>query len=181
MSEAEDKRLVRECLDGNPGAFEKLVGKYGKVVYNIALRMVKNEEEARDVSQIAFIKAYEKLGSYKPQYKFFSWLYRIAVNESLNTLAKNRWYEELDSGIQSSMETPEGVYQESRLDDEIRSALMELTGDHRAVIILKHFLELSLREIGDILEIPEKRVKSRLFSARQRLGGILLKRGLTLP
>lgn len=181
MSESEDKRLVRESLDGNPAAFEKLVGKYGKIVYNIALRMVKNEEEAQDVSQTAFIKAYENLGSYKPQYKFFSWLYRIAVNESLNTLAKNKWYEELDSGIQSSTETPEKVYQESRLDDEIRSALMELTGDHRAVIILKHFLELSLREIGDILEIPEKRVKSRLFSARQRLGGILLKRGLTLP
>ena len=83
MSEAEDRELVEKCCDGDRAAFTELVDRYQKTVFNTALRIVGDPEEAEDVAQSAFLKAYEKLDSYKPQYRFFSWIYRITVNESL--------------------------------------------------------------------------------------------------
>lgn len=179
MSDAEDRRLVRDSLAGDPAAFELLVEKYEKVVFNLALGMVRAYEDAEDVTQTAFVKAYEKLETYKPSHRFFSWLYRIAVNESLNLLSRRKKrFEEVSSGIVSTEKTPEENYDDAYLDGKIRTALMVLPMDYRLVIVLRHFLQMSLREIAEILEIPDKTVKSRLFTARQRLGSILLKEGI---
>lgn len=178
MSDAEDRRLVRDSLAGDSTAFELIVDKYEKVVFNLALGMVRAYEDAQDVTQTAFVKAYEKLETYKPDHRFFSWLYRIAVNESLNLLSRKKRFEEVDSGIASKEKNPEEDYDHAYLDGKIRSALMVLPMDYRVVIVLRHFLHMSLREISEILEIPEKTVKSRLFTARQRLGSILLKEGI---
>jgi RNA polymerase sigma-70 factor (ECF subfamily) len=178
MSDVEDRRLVGDCLDGNPAAFETLVEKYNRVLYNIALGMVKEPEDASDITQAAFIKAYEKLNTYKPKFKFFSWIYRITINEALNHLSKRKMFEELDSGIMATGRTPDEDYETARLDDRIRSALIELNVDYRIVIVLRHFLHMSLREMGSVLGVPEKTVKSRLYTARQQMGGILLKQGM---
>ena len=86
MSENADAARVRECLAGNPQAFAALVEQYEKPVYNVALRMLRNAEDARDIAQSVFMKAYQNLSSYDPQYKFYSWIYRMAINESLNIL-----------------------------------------------------------------------------------------------
>jgi RNA polymerase sigma-70 factor (ECF subfamily) len=125
-----------------------------------------------------FVKAYENLERFDPQYKFFSWLYRIAVNESLNALEQKKRFEGLD-GNDLAAETPDEKDDEA-VDEErrIQDGLMLLSVDQRAVIVLKHMQGLSYREIGQILDLPEKTIKSRLFSARQTFKDILRKKGV---
>ena len=84
MNEKDDAVLVRECLQGNPQAFGILVDRYQMVIFNLAYRICNNYNDADDITQTVFIKVYENLRKYKSRYKFFSWLYRIAVNEALN-------------------------------------------------------------------------------------------------
>lgn len=90
MHEPDDKDLVRRCLKGDKKAFETLLDRYQTPVYNVALRMVSSHDDAADLTQTVFIKAYENLRSYDERFKFFSWLYKIAVNSSLNFLEQKR-------------------------------------------------------------------------------------------
>jgi RNA polymerase sigma-70 factor (ECF subfamily) len=172
MSDGDDVQLVRRCLRGDTEAYEVLVRRYERVVFNVAYRMVGRYEDARDVAQTAFAKAYEKLGTYDPQYRFFSWLYRIAMNESLNLLQRRRSYQPLDATLADSTSPQEEVVARER-SQLVQRALMSLSPDYREVIVLRHYLELSYREISAQLELPEKTVKSRLYTARQRLGELL--------
>jgi RNA polymerase sigma-70 factor (ECF subfamily) len=178
MTEAEDLRLVRECLDGNIKAFESIVDKYNKPIFNLALRMVRAREDAQDVAQAVFLKAYENLASFNVKYKFFSWIYRMAINEAINLLKQRKQVDELDQNLRALEKTPEEGFDESTLRGVIQEALMKLDIDYRAVVILKHFEDFSYEEIGYILDLPEKTVKSRLFTARQRLRDILIKEGM---
>jgi len=83
MNSDDDTATVQECLNGNPQAFATIVERYEKPLFNVALRMLRNPEDARDVTQTAFLKAYQGLEKYDPQFRFYSWIYRIAINESL--------------------------------------------------------------------------------------------------
>lgn len=169
-----DAELVRRCLEGDPEAFRPLVEKYQKVLYNVAYRMVHDCEDARDLAQGAFVKAFEKLGSYDPAYQFFSWIYRILVNDTLNFLERNRPHQSLDPAWDAA--APGGPREEleaRELGRTVRAALMSLSVDYREVVVLRHFAELSYGEMSVALAIPEKTVKSRLYTARQRLAEIL--------
>ncbi|HEV8538434.1 MAG TPA: sigma-70 family RNA polymerase sigma factor, partial [Bacteroidota bacterium] len=84
MAEGQDIELIQQCLQGNSKSFECIVDKYQLPIYNIALRMLNDADEAEDITQIVFIKAFENLQQFNTKYKLFSWLYRIAINESLN-------------------------------------------------------------------------------------------------
>jgi len=179
MTELGDFHYVKECLRGHPNAFEPLIDKYQKPIFNAALKMLSNYEDAQDVTQSVFVKAFEKLDSFDPKYKFFSWIYRMVINESINFLKKRRWIEELDSNIVTLDKNPERKLDEIELSERVQTALMKLRMDYRVVIILKHFENLSYREIGYILDIPEKKVKSRLFISRQLLRDILVAKGMT--
>ncbi len=178
MKETDDLGAVRSCLDGDVKSFELLVEKYQGVVYNIALRMARDPEDAEDISQAAFLKAYEKLGTYRESFRFYSWLYRIAVNEALNFLDRRRRFTRLDERIEDPRQAVDAASEARERDERIEEALMELKPDHRAVLILRHFEDFSYDEIGAILDIPEKLVKSRLFTARQVLREILVKKGI---
>lgn len=178
MKETDDREAVRGCLNGDVKSFELLVEKYQGVVYNIALRMVKGPEDAEDIAQAAFLKAYEKLGTYRESFRFYSWLYRIAVNEALNFLDRQKRFTRLDDRIEDPRQAVDAESETRDRNERIQEALMELKPDHRVVLILKHFEEFSYEEIGTILEIPVKRVKSRLFTARQVLREILVKKGI---
>lgn len=173
-----DYALVKHCLRGEPRAFEQLVDKYQKPIFNVAYRMVRDYDDAEDIAQNAFVKAYENLSAYNPKHKFFSWLYRMAVNEALNFLKQKNRLQGLSEDLQAGEQSPDKRYEEAELSESLHDALMELKVDHRAAIVLKHFEDLSYRDIGYILEIPEKTVKSRLFTARQLLRDILIKKGL---
>lgn len=177
-TEENDLLLVRQCLEGDVKAFESIVDKYQKIMFNVALRMLNNYQDAEDITQSVFVKTFEKLDTFNPNYKFFSWLYRITINESLNFLNQRKQFKELDKGLISNEKTPEEQYQENEASRNVQRALMDLKLEYRTVIILRHFQDLSYREMGNILQLPERTVKSRLFTARQQVKDILLKKGI---
>ena len=180
MSEEDDLALVRHCLDGDPSAFEGLVDRYQKVLFNVALRMLQNREDAMDATQTAFIKAYEKLGTFDPTFKFFSWIYKILVNESLNLLARRKPLDEIDSGILSPGKSPEDEHVDSRIQNRVRSAVLQLPIEYQRVIVLRHFGNLSYRAMSEAMDLPEKTVKSRLFTARRLLRDLLIDQGVAM-
>ena len=178
MDNGDDAELVNRCLSGDQLAFEPLVARYQKVLFNVALRMVGNYEDARDIAQTAFVKVFEKLDTYDPKYRFFSWIYRIMMNESLNHLQRRRIHEPLDLNLSSTSDPQQDALALER-SDLVRSALLKLPPDDREVLILRHYMELSYGEMSDALGIPEKTVKSRLYTARQRLANLLVERSAT--
>ena len=155
------------------------MAKYEKTIFNIAYRLVNDHEDAMDITQTVFLKAYEKLDTYNPAHKFFSWFYRICVNESLNHISKRKREVKLDRDIPTMRSNPEAGTTQWEANRHLQSALMSLKFDYRAVLVLKHIYDFSYREISEIMEIPEKTVKSRLFSGRQMLKESLLKQGFT--
>lgn len=173
-----DRRLVRRCLEGDERAFADLIDHYQKPLFNVALRMVGDHDDARDITQTALIKAFRKLDTYDPKHRFFSWIYRITVNESLNVLSRRERHEILDPDLILEQGSPEEEHRQARLAQRVQAAVMELPPDYRQVVILRHFVDLSYREVSSLMDIPEKTVKSRLYTARQQLRDILLGRKL---
>ena len=170
-----DRALVLRFLDGERSAGDELVNRYHRSVFNVALRMLGNVQDAEDVTQTAFGNAFEALDSYDPRYRFFSWIYRMTVNESLNTLKRRRNLVSLDG----SFDVPAPATMSpsaAEAEDRVGRALMELKPDDRAVVVLKHFVSFSYEEISDVLGVPVKTVKSRLFTARERLHSLLVAR-----
>ena len=174
MNEADDDILVKQCLSGNKQAFEAVVDKYQQPLFNVAYRFLDCFEDAEDVTQTVFIKAFEKLHTYNNRYKLFSWLYKIAVHESLNYRNARKPNQTLNENIVSKDATPEKSYNQRELAKNMGDALNRLKDEYRIVIILKHYQDLSYEEMSKILEIPVKTVKSRLFTARQQLREILV-------
>jgi RNA polymerase sigma-70 factor (ECF subfamily) len=177
MNENVDKNLVRQCLSGKKEAFDMILNKYEKLVFNVAYRMTGNFYDSEDITQTVFMKVYENLDSFNPRHKFYSWIYRICVNETLNFLNKNRRSTDLDSGIISPDKTPEDKLNETETKEMIQDALMDMAPNYKILIILKHLQGFSYREIAYIVDLPEKKIKSRLFTARNILRDILSKKG----
>jgi RNA polymerase sigma-70 factor (ECF subfamily) len=175
---ADEQALIRRAQRGDGKAFEQIVAAYEGLLFNLALRMVKDREDARDLTQSVLIKAYEGLGSFDPRRRFFSWVYRIMINESLNLLKRRRPVEALDERLPSDAATPDECAERARVAEIVQEALMEVSPEHREVVVLRHFLNLSHEEMSDVLQIPEKTVKSRLYAARQKLGAVLKRRGV---
>ena len=171
MSEQSDAMCVAECLRGDTAAFGLIVSRHQRVLFSVALRLVGNYEDARDATQNAFIRAYERLHTYDPGRKFFSWMYRIVVNECLNLRRGRRLYEPIGESIEAA--PTRDAAEAAELNARIDQALHALTHDQREVVVLKYFMGLTYEEIAEVLGIPDKTVKSRLFTARQRLATIL--------
>jgi RNA polymerase sigma-70 factor (ECF subfamily) len=169
MSKPDDTDLVTRTLEGDRRAFEALIGRYEKPVYNAAFRMLSDSDDARDVAQTVFLKAYEKLGDFNPEFRFFSWIYRIALNESVNHLNRRGRTEELAEEPAAGEAGPDDEMDREMQSRRLQVALMRIKPDYRAVIVLKHFLDCNYSEISQILDIPEGKVKSRLYSGRQLL------------
>jgi RNA polymerase sigma-70 factor (ECF subfamily) len=170
--EEPDEDLVERCRGGDATAFAPLVLRYQGPIYNAAFRVLGNAEDAAEVTQTVFLRIVEHLGEYDSRYRFFSWIYRIALNEALNVRRRGAREEPLDdddavvAGIGADPERHAGDAQRSR---HIQRALLRLKATDRMMIVLRHFSDCSYREIGEALELDEKTVKSRLFEARQRL------------
>jgi RNA polymerase sigma-70 factor (ECF subfamily) len=179
MLEDGDGILVQRCRGGDRRAFEALVVRYQKPVFNAALRMLRNPEDARDVAQTVFLKVYEHLADYDPNFRFYSWIYRIAVNESINMLGRRRHHEPIVGDEADDSVGPEGNVDGQQVGLGIQRALMTLKPDYRSVIVLRHLLDCSYQDMAEILDLPVKTVKSRLFAARQLLAEALRKGGVT--
>jgi RNA polymerase sigma-70 factor (ECF subfamily) len=172
-----DFALVERFRRGDRAAFGLLVARYQRPVYNAAFWVLRRPEDASDVAQDVFLKVAEHIADYDPRYRFFSWIYRIAVNEALNALRRSGREDSLDEDVElpaGEQASPEWQAGELQVSARIRSALMTLPANDRAVIALRHFSECSYEEIAQILGIDEKTVKSRLFEARRRLRELLV-------
>jgi RNA polymerase sigma-70 factor (ECF subfamily) len=165
--------LIGRCLEGDSAAFEPLVERYHAPLFRVAARLLGNREEARDATQTAFLKAYQALATCDRQRKFFSWIYRILVNECLNVLRARRPTQDLDGSLAAPAERADAV-ESAETRRRVRRALLQLTPEQRDVIVLRHFAEMRYEQIAAALRIPDKTVKSRLFSARQRLCELLV-------
>lgn len=178
MSDDVDAARVRDCLAGDPRAFEALVGQYERPVYNVALRMLRNAEDARDIVQSVFLKAWQNLSSYDPQFKFYSWIYRMAINESLNVLrSRGREAGDLDERLPSEEALPQDVVAAGESREVVLAAVRRLKPEYRSVIVLRYFVDLAYEDIAQVLELDPKTVKSRLYTARQVLKDQLAARG----
>ena len=168
MADEQDRALVRRCLENHRDAAGALVDRYQQRLFNVALRMLHNVQDAEDVTQTVFLNAFQRLGTYDPKYRFFSWIYRMTVNESLNALKRRKPTMTLEEEPDLLMRgaAPD---QAAEAGDLVGKALMGLKPDDRAVVVLKHFVSFSYQEIAEVLEIPVQTVKSRLFTARERL------------
>jgi RNA polymerase sigma-70 factor (ECF subfamily) len=178
MTGPDDTELVRRTLAGDREAFGALVERYQKPLFNLAYGILEDADDAEEVAQEAFVKAYESLASFDLQRKFFSWLYRIALNEALTATNRKRRFSRIEGDVADDGGMSPSDEQTER-ESLLRSAVNELKEDHRVVVILKHLQGLSYVEISQILNTPEKTVKSRLFSARLALRRVLEKKGFT--
>ena len=175
-SETDDRTLLERYAQGDREAFATLVLRYQRPLYNAAFWILRNAEDASDVTQVVFMRVAERLDEYDPSHKFFSWIYRIAVNESLNLLRRNAREEALDEDLEmpaAESANPEWQLAEGQEAQRIRAALLAMSTNDRTVLTLRHFSECSYEEIAQILEIDEKTVKSRLHDARLRLRALL--------
>lgn len=173
LEKARDGQLVLKGQRGDQAALGELVDLYHGAVYRMAFRMLGSSEDAADVTQSTFLSAFENLRAYRPEHKFFSWLYRIGVNEALDFRRRRQGGECLDESLPDQGPGPELVARHGQLQEQIQTALMQLNDEQRAVIVLRHYSECSYGEISEILAVPEKTVKSRLFEARRFLKGAL--------
>jgi RNA polymerase sigma-70 factor (ECF subfamily) len=170
----DDYNLVKGCLNGDRNSFEEIVEKYYKTIFRLAFRITRDHDNAEEITQAAFVKAYENLNSYDRKYKFFSWLYRITVNEAINFTKRESKSEEISERISTDEGDPDKIYEEMELKKKIHNAIMQLDLLYRLPIVLKHLFDYSYKELSYVLDVPEKTVKSRLFTGRQLLKEILL-------
>lgn len=174
MTELSDQELVNRALKGDSRSFDQLVLRYQLAMYRTALSIVQDTDAAKDITQNGFVKSWEKLNTYDINYRFYSWLYRIIINESLNyNRSRTSKRMELLSASQKGSDNPQSRLEEKEDQQKLYDSIALLTNDQKIVIHLRHFEELSYREIANVLEVDEKTVKSRLYSARMKLREIL--------
>ena len=180
----DDAALVERVQAGDIAAFEPLVEKYRQRVYRLAYNVLRNSEDAMDVAQEAFIKAYQAMPTFRGQSAFYTWLFRIAMNVAHDKArqrgAQGRAFgtervteEEWERTMPDSSEEPDRAAARAQDRERITRALEALPEHHRAIIMLSDLEGLSYREIADVLDIPMGTVMSRLHNARKRLRAVL--------
>lgn len=185
-AEPDDVALVRRSQEGDSRAFDELVRRYQERIYSTIYHMTSNHEDANDLAQEAFVKAYSALKSFKGDSSFFTWLYRIAVNKTINFLKqrKNRNHlslNDLDFNAEHdpdlvalvSDRTPRRDAGLSELQEKLNIAMSKLSEDHRLVVTLHDIQGVPHDEIGQIMNCNVGTVRSRLFYARQQLQALL--------
>jgi RNA polymerase sigma-70 factor, ECF subfamily len=177
----DETELIRKAKRGDKEAFGILVERYQRRVVGVALAIVHNPDDALELAQETFVRAYENLGSFESRSSFSTWLYRIAANlaidlrrrEGRHSLVRGEEAEGEINRLPSSTADSFAEFSRKELNSSLRAALDELTPEHRAVILLREVEGLGYDEISDILKCPRGTVMSRLHYARNRLRMIL--------
>jgi len=169
---ADDLALVKQCLAGDAGAFGPLVDRYQRVLFTVAMRMLGDYDEAADAAQNALVKAYRRLDTFDEGQRFFSWVYRILVNECLNAQRALRGREPLDANLAIDR-NPADDFESLERRRAVQAAILALPPDLRQVVVLRHFGELSYEDVAEAIGTSTSVVKSRLHTARQKLSGLL--------
>jgi RNA polymerase sigma-70 factor (ECF subfamily) len=167
MTEKDDNELVYEALNGSRSSFETLIERHQNRIFHMILQMTNDRDLAKDITQDVFLKVWTNLKSFDFRHRFFSWIYRIALNSTLTEIKSGRRFSGLSeaAGVASDSVDDAGEIR-SRL---LRKAIRELKDKERSVILLKYYFGLSYAEIADTEGISEARVKDRLFNARLSL------------
>ena len=193
MTREEEAKVIRAVLDGNTNAFEDLVLAHQKSVYHIALKMTGNEEDAFDLSQETFLKAFRSLGTFRGESGFGSWICRMAANLCIDFLRKKKRRggdlqsldEEEAAGRPASIPDlryePQSALERRELKEAVRTGLGKLPEEQRLILVLREVEGYSYSEISDILKIELGTVKSRIYRARANLAALLTKEGNFSP
>lgn len=189
IRELTDVELIAKAVRGREDGFEELVRRYQRPITGYVFRMLGNYESALDVSQEVFIKVYNSLERYSSEYKFSTWLYRIAHNAAIDHMRRNSVNqqsletENADGAYQLQIESPnpspEQDHERSEWRTEIDAVVKRLPGAYRELILLRHSQDLSYDEIADVTGLPLGTVKNRLFRAREMMREIFVERGFT--
>lgn len=168
---AEERELIRRCQTGDEAAFADLVERYEKKVYWIAFNLVGDQEDARDLSQEAFLRVYRAIGRFKLQYNFYTWLYRIVVNLSIDQLRRKgkQGKLSLDDAPEEpvALGTPEIDLRNTELGGRIKEVLDQLPAKYKTVIVLRDIHEMSCEEIAQIIQCTNATTRWRLHKARE--------------
>jgi RNA polymerase sigma-70 factor (ECF subfamily) len=164
-------QAIMACQRGSRDAFEVVVNAYMRRAYFAALALVGNREDALDISQEAFVKAYRAIRRFDPKRPFYPWFYRIVRNLCFDWLRKRsrRPREGLESDVPDSRANPEALARRDEVKEQVWQGIHRLGDKDREILVLRHFQHMSYREIAVTLGIPEGTVMSRLFTARSRL------------
>ena len=173
----DDDEIIQECLSGNTGAYKNLVDKYQIRIINTCYKYTKNINDAEDVAQEVFLKAFQNLSSFKFDSKFYSWIYRIAVNTCLNYINSREKRNEKETiskenclnEVSVSNDNPGDYYKLNELIDKIQPLIDKLPEDLSNLIMLYEIKDLTYEDISKRLDIPIGTVRSRLHRARNML------------
>lgn len=176
MTAKDDNQLVSEVISGEVSSFEELIDRYQKKIYYMVLRMVGESETAKDLTQDIFVRVYEKLGTFKPEHRFFSWIYRITMNEAITWSKRHSRFESLDRVDEPIADDHSSTLKE-RGSELLNQGLQSLEPDYRMLLVLKYYGGMSYDEVAAVSEISVEKVRSRLFIAREQLRKILIQKG----
>jgi RNA polymerase sigma-70 factor, ECF subfamily len=178
----DDAEMIKEILDGNPAAYQGLVERYQGRIYNVIYGMVRNRQDAQELAQDAFIKAYKNLPTFRLESKFYTWLCRIAMNQAIDFLRKQKHRKTLSLDENIATRDGSGDVSASHMKDDphrnleskqtfgrIIEEVEKLPPEQKQAIVLREIDGLSYREISDVMGIPEGTVMSRLYYARKKL------------
>jgi RNA polymerase sigma-70 factor (ECF subfamily) len=177
--EEKEELLVKRAKRGDVSAFSELVRRYERYVLNLVYRTLGRSEDAEDIAQEAFVKAFLNIKKFKEESKFSTWLSKIVINLCMDKIREKANKEEnLEEGVwltipQSSYYSPEETVERLEIQERIKKAVMSLPEDLRIVFVLREFEDLSYQEISEMLDIPIGTVESRLYRARMKLRSLL--------
>lgn len=171
-----ERSIIQKCQQGDRKAYKHIFLEYKDTVYNVALGMLSNKEDAQDMTQEVFIRVFEKINQFNFKSSFSTWLYRVTVNMCKNELRRRKkqkqdaeelkdYYEQ----IQPSMESPEEELMREERKVKLRQALTEIKEDYRTILVLREMEGMSYKELSEVLKCSVGRVKSRLNEARMEL------------
>ncbi|MET1249521.1 MULTISPECIES: RNA polymerase sigma factor SigW [Sporolactobacillus] len=185
----QEKRLIKKVKKGDQQAFAELVERYKNSVFAICLRMVGNAQEAEDLSQEAFIRAYNHIDQYDHERKFSTWLFRIATNLSIDFLRRRKSNISLDAVVPGTeglslnamlpdqTEQPEELAVRKETEEMVQNEIKKLPEKYRSAVVLKYIEDLSLKEISEIMDIPVGTVKTRIHRGREMLRKMMMAGG----
>ena len=184
-----EKKLIELSVGGDIEAFETLIQSHQKKGYNIALRMTKNPDDAQELSQDAFVRAFTSIGKFRGDSSFSTWMYRITINVCTDFLRKRNktvslsieqgaavGEDERPLQIQEDGPGPEELSEKKQLKDLVRDAMDSLSEEHREVLVLRDLMDMPYRDIANTLNVNEGTIKSRINRARENLKKIIIQR-----
>ena len=170
----DDRHIIKEVLNGKSREFEHILNKYSQQVFNLVVNIVSSKEDAEELTQDVFLKAFQSLSLFKEESSFSTWLYRIATNTAISAARKNRHDTiHLDDAAYSNI--PDELLDETLSDDselqlqQLSNAIEQLTTDERAIITLYYINEIPIAEIASIMKLTASNVKTRLHRTRKKL------------